>query len=187
MWKKKIRTDCTRSVWLYYISLLVFSPYLFAHPFCVHYRHQNNFFISYCISGLLKRFRNKSFEIKSKFLFDFYYQNSRCRTPKLMNSSLLSAAVEWFSIPLFPKWRMWCYARGNEILKNKNGVSSLPISLTKDVLRNLIVKPCKHGHCKIEFKTYVDLKYKIRGPKDVLTLLGIALQHLPLSPLIQGS
>lgn len=77
---------------------------------------------------------------------------------------------------------MWCYIRGNAIVQNKNGVSSLPISLIKDVLRNLIIKPCKHGYCKIECKIHIDLEYKIRGPKEMLTLLGIPLEHLPPPP-----
>lgn len=65
---------------------------------------------------------------------------------------------------------------------NKNGVSSLPVTLTKDMLENVIVKPGKHGYCKTESKIYMDLKYKIRGPKEMLTLLGISLENSPPLP-----
>lgn len=57
---------------------------------------------------------------------------------------------------------MWCDARGNAIVLNKNGVSSLPVTLIKDMLKNVIVKAGKHGYCKTESKIYMDLKYFIK-------------------------
>lgn len=78
---------------LYWVSMIAlgdfspcFSVQLFARPYCVQLHRQSNFLTSYSISGLLKCLEGKKkFEIKSRFLFDFDNQNSRHRTPKIMN------------------------------------------------------------------------------------------------------
>lgn len=94
-----------------------------------------------CLSGTIflifwRIWRKKKFWNKinmSRFLFDFQKQNSRSLTPKIINSSLLSALWGGF-IPSFLKWRMWSYVRDNVKLQNKNGTSPLHITLTKDIL-----------------------------------------------------
>lgn len=94
---------------LYWVSMIAvgdfspcFSVQLFAHPCCAQLHHQSNFFTSYSISGLLKCLEEKKkFEIKSRFLFDFYDQNSRHRTPKIMNWIPPCCQLLWGGFP-FP-------------------------------------------------------------------------------------